>query len=133
MSKQLTFDEAIEQIKQENEKAKQTIEVAEDIADIIDAITNARIEKELTQRDLAELCGIKQSAIARMESIQAIPRLDTLIKVAKALGIKIKAENGETGPANGTTTVYVLPNSIYNNGYAGESALRALVPAVVGA
>ena len=48
-----------------------------------------RVKSGLTQRQLAEKCEIKQSAIARMESLQAIPRLDTMIKIARSLNVKI--------------------------------------------
>ena len=47
----------------------------------------------LTQRQLAEKCGIKQSAIARIERIQVIPRLDTLLKIAKCLECTISIDN----------------------------------------
>ncbi len=36
--------------------------------DIIDAIIAARAEENLTQRELAQRCGMKQSAFARLES-----------------------------------------------------------------
>lgn len=68
---------------------KDIIEVSQEVSAIIENIVEARMKSGLTQRDLAKLCGVKQSAIARMERIQAIPRLDTLVKIARKVGIKI--------------------------------------------
>lgn len=59
------------------------------MAQIIDEIVSARLDKGLSQRDLAKLCIMKQSTIAGMETLQAVPRLDTLVKIAYYLGIKI--------------------------------------------
>ena len=58
--------------------------------DIIDAIITARAEDDLTQRELAERCGMKQSAFARLESGNANPTLKTLQQVAKGLGKKLR-------------------------------------------
>lgn len=54
--------------------------------ELIGKIIAAREEKGLSQRDLAELSGIKQPAIARMESMKTIPKIDTLFKVLAPLG-----------------------------------------------
>jgi transcriptional regulator with XRE-family HTH domain len=51
------------------------------------ALVSARIESELTQRDLAQRLGVKQSALARWEAGRTMPTLDTLFRVAKALDI----------------------------------------------
>jgi len=40
----------------------------------------------LSQRELAELCGTTQSAIARLEKGARAARLDTLLRVSDALG-----------------------------------------------
>jgi transcriptional regulator with XRE-family HTH domain len=60
------------------------------VADLVDEIIEKRQSLGLTQRDLAEKTGLKQSAIARMESGGAIPRLDTILRVALAMGLKFK-------------------------------------------
>ncbi|HEO8422733.1 helix-turn-helix domain-containing protein [Niallia sp. FSL W8-0635] len=57
--------------------------------EIVAHLVSRRIKLGLTQRDVAELSGLKQSAIARLEKEGAIPRLDTLEKVSKALGLKL--------------------------------------------
>jgi transcriptional regulator with XRE-family HTH domain len=51
------------------------------------ALVSARIESELTQRDLAQRLGVKQSALARWEAGQTMPTLDTLFRVAKTLNL----------------------------------------------
>ena len=61
----------------------------EPVYDIISAITMARAEN-LTQRELAERCGMRQSAFARLESGNANPTLKTLQQVAKGLGKKLR-------------------------------------------
>lgn len=56
------------------------------VADIIER----RNELGLTQRQLAEMSGVKQSAIARLEKFGVIPRIDTLEKLVKPLNLEIK-------------------------------------------
>ena len=50
----------------------------------------ARKEKGLSQRELAEISGVKQPAIARLESMRATPQIDTLFKVLHPLGYTIE-------------------------------------------
>lgn len=56
---------------------------------IIEAIIRHRIEKKLSQKQLAEKMGTTQSAIARLESGNANPSLSFLKRVAKALDTKL--------------------------------------------
>lgn len=46
-----------------------------------------RIEKNLNQRDLAEKTGFTQPAIARWESNQQIPNIETLVVFCKFFGV----------------------------------------------
>lgn len=87
-----TFDEVLEEIKNSGEKEKESIEVASELARIIGDLAEARVKRGFTQRELADVSGIKQAAIARMESLQAIPRLDTMVKLARFLDVKINVE-----------------------------------------
>lgn len=59
------------------------------ISKLVTKVIDRRIELGLSQRDLAMLSGVKQPAIARFETLGSIPRLDTLVKILKALGLKI--------------------------------------------
>lgn len=54
--------------------------------ELIGKIIEAREAKGLSQRELAELSGIKQPAIARMESMKTVPKIDTLFKILAPLG-----------------------------------------------
>lgn len=56
------------------------------IADVCSEIVKARNEKKISQRRLAEISGLKQSAIARLEKAGALPRLDTILKLLLPLG-----------------------------------------------
>ena len=57
---------------------------------LIGKMIEAREEKGLSQRELAEISGIKQPAIARLESMKATPQIDTLFKVLHPLGYTIE-------------------------------------------
>ena len=50
----------------------------------------AREKQGLTQRDLAKISGVKQPAIARIESLRSTPQLDTLLKVLIPLGYSLE-------------------------------------------
>jgi transcriptional regulator with XRE-family HTH domain len=54
-------------------------------AAIADKVAERRQEKGLSQRELAELVGTTQSAIARLERGGRPPRIDTLLRIADAL------------------------------------------------
>jgi transcriptional regulator with XRE-family HTH domain len=55
-----------------------------------------------SQRELAELCGTTQSAIARMERGARPPRIDTLARIAAALDCELVIElRPRTKPPHG--------------------------------
>lgn len=53
---------------------------------LIGKIIEAREEMGLSQRELANLSGIKQPAIARLERGATVPKVDTLIRLLVPLG-----------------------------------------------
>lgn len=73
----------------EENNIKKEIEIADKIANIISKLVIARNDMNLTQEELAKKCGLKQSAIARMENLKVFPRIDTIIRVAKYLNVDI--------------------------------------------
>jgi ribosome-binding protein aMBF1 (putative translation factor) len=52
-------------------------------------IARLREDKGLSQRDLARVTGLKQPQIARIESGDYLPTLETLWKLADALGAQV--------------------------------------------
>lgn len=72
------------------------LEIGKDIEDIenISAIVSAMIAKRnalgLSQRELAAMCDIPQSSVARIESFKTTPNLATLIKILRNLGLTLK-------------------------------------------
>jgi len=55
-------------------------------ADLIGKLIEAREAKGLTQRELAELCGIGQPVLARLEKAAHSPQINTLFRVLRPLG-----------------------------------------------
>ncbi|QZY55781.1 helix-turn-helix domain-containing protein [Crassaminicella profunda] len=56
---------------------------------LVREIVRYRKERNLTQKELAEIIGTKQSAISRLESGRMNPSVDFLVKVANALNMKL--------------------------------------------
>lgn len=58
--------------------------------ELVKLLIAKRIKNGLTQEELAEKTGTKQSAIARLESGKYNPSISFLNKIAHGLGTKIK-------------------------------------------
>lgn len=52
-------------------------------------IKQARLNSHMTQKQLAEKCGMADSAIRKYESGKVIPKVETLQKIANALGVSV--------------------------------------------
>ena len=74
----------------------------ENCATLIDLLIEQRHSHGMTQKDLAKAACLTQSVIARLENKKAIPQLDTLLKVATALGcsLEIVPMEGKTSAEN---------------------------------
>jgi transcriptional regulator with XRE-family HTH domain len=55
-------------------------------------VIERRVAMNMSQRELAELCGTTQSAIARLERGGRPPRIDTLLRIAEALDCDLSVE-----------------------------------------
>ena len=68
---------------------KEEMENIECMASIIGSIIEQRNSLGISQRELAELCGMPQSSIARIESYKTTPSIDTLLRIMKPLGLTL--------------------------------------------
>ncbi len=85
----ISFDKALKEALKNPEFKKGYDELELEFS-IIEQIIKRRLEKGLTQKQLAEKVGTKQSAIARLESGNSNPSVAFLDKIAKALESKLQ-------------------------------------------
>ena len=85
-----TWDDYKRHVKRVSDQDKRNMEEIEEAAAIVAALIKRRQELGLSQRALAERCGIPQSSVVRMETMKTRPKLDTLIKIIQALDLKLK-------------------------------------------
>lgn len=74
-------------------------EYIDEVVSVTAQIIRRREQLGYTQKDLADKTGMKQSAIARLEKLDVMPRIDTLLKLAIALGledVQFKFSDSET-------------------------------------
>ena len=106
MENRVSMETVFDNISVDDQNKKAIIDDATEVARIVGELSKARIDRGLTQRDLAKLTGLKQSAIARFETLQAIPRIDTMVRIARALNISISLESISMNKAS-SKSVYV--------------------------
>ena len=62
---------------------------------LISAVVEVREKSGLTQKQLSELCGIKQPVIARLESAAHSPQINSIIRILKPLGYTLAVVESE--------------------------------------
>lgn len=63
--------------------------------DIVINLLELRKDQDISQRQLADLTGIDQGQISRIEKFIVDPRLDTVARIADALGYDIELTKKE--------------------------------------
>lgn len=89
------FDQIVKSSMSEEEYERHIL-ISKISADLI----RLRLEQNMTQTDLAKKSGLKQSAIALLESEEVLPKLSTLLKLAKALDANINLNPNEKSLVN---------------------------------
>jgi len=87
-----TWEDLKKDTKKLNNTVKGDIEEMEILAHIISAIIERRNEMGISQRELANICGLPHSSVARIESCAVKPKVETLIKIMKPLGLTLVAK-----------------------------------------
>lgn len=85
-----TWQDYKEYVKSIDENNNFLMEEIDELTAIVSAMIEKRNALGISQRELAQLCGLPQSSIARIESGKTTPKLDTLLKIMHPLGLKIK-------------------------------------------
>lgn len=84
-----TWNDYKEHVRTVDPEISKDMEEVEALSQIVKAIVEQRNALGLSQRELAALCGIPQSSVARIESFKTVPNLDTLLKIFQQLGLKL--------------------------------------------
>ena len=87
----LTLQDAIK-TKMKDPEFKAEWDALEPERQIMRAIIEGRDERDLTQKQLAEVTGIAQADISRFENGTGNPSLRTLKRLAEGLGMSLKVE-----------------------------------------
>ena len=76
----------------QNPKVKAEYDALQPEYDIIQAMIDARVQQNMTQKDLSAKTGITQTDISRIETGTRNPSLSMVKKLAQGLGIQLKLE-----------------------------------------
>ena len=79
-----------EQLK--NEEFRKEYEAMQPEFDVVRAIVDARMSKNLTQKELAERSGINQADISKLENGTRNPTVNLLKRLAEGMGMVLKIE-----------------------------------------
>ncbi len=84
-----TWDDYKAYVRSTGESGNELIDEVECMASVIGAIIEKRTAMGISQRQLALMCGMPQSSVARIESMRTTPKLDTLLNITRNLGLKL--------------------------------------------
>ena len=84
-----TWNDYKDYVKKISPESKNDMEEIENIAAIISSMIKKRNSLGISQRELAAMCSVPQSSVARIESFKTTPKLDTLLKLMHPLGLRL--------------------------------------------
>ena len=83
-------------VRESNPEIAKDVDEVEALSRIVGTMIKQRHDLKLSQRELAELCGIPHSSVARIESGKTSPNISTLLKIFSKLGLTFSVQ-----PASG--------------------------------
>ena len=87
-----TWDDYKEHVKEADPESRKTMEEVEALSSIVSTVIRQRNAMGISQRELAAMCGIPQSSVARIESFKTTPNLDTILKIMQPLGLTLTVQ-----------------------------------------
>lgn len=108
----------------ENEEFKKEYESSRVEFDIVRAIIRARIEQNITQKELSVKSGIRQSNISRIETGSVSPTIATLEALAEGLGKRLKIEFVDKWNSTCQNIVYI---SDINEKYSDDISAKFII------
>ena len=87
-----TWNDYKQHVRETNPEIGADLDEVEAISQIVGTMIERRHDLNLSQRDLAALCGLPHSSVARIESGKTTPNLSTLLKIFRELGLILVAE-----------------------------------------
>ena len=118
-----TWNDYKEHVRTVDPEIGKDIDEVENISSIVSAMVEQRTSLGLSQRELAAMCGIPQSSVARIESCKTTPNLGTLLNIFQHLGL-CNLTGGETD--NRTVLVVVTLTSIHDVPAVGVLQIKGI-------
>ncbi len=91
-----TWNDYKEHVKSVDTVIAEDLEETEKIAHIVTEMIKQRNALGLSQRDLADMCGMPQSSVARIESCKTTPNLGTLLNLFQHLGLTLSVSQSRS-------------------------------------
>lgn len=99
----MNFDDFVKQ--ELDYKSSIEKEVIRQMAVLVNAIVNRRKQLNLSQQEVADLTGMTQAQVARLETQSSVPRIETVLRVAVALGLVLNITINEEAAASTSIAV----------------------------
>lgn len=91
------WDDYKKHVQETNPEVAKDFDEVEALSKMVGAMIEQRHNLNLSQRDLAERCGIPHSSVARIESGKTTPNLNTLLKIYRQLNLEISVKPTSKG------------------------------------